>query len=151
MTAEKNRQILLASRPRGEPTPDNFRLVETDLPEPGPGQMLLRTVYLSLDPYMRGRMNAGPSYARPVEVGEVMEGRAVCQVVQANVPQFKAGDVVFAASGWQEYSLSDGQGVRKIDPALGPVSYALGVLGIPHPGHEQARRPLSDHLGIDQH
>ncbi len=80
MTAARNRQILLASRPRGEPTPDNFKLVETDVPEPGPGQMLLRNIYLSLGPYMRGRMNDGPSYAKPVEVGEVMEGRAVCEV-----------------------------------------------------------------------
>jgi NADPH-dependent curcumin reductase CurA len=131
MTAERNRQILLASRPRGEPTPDNFRLVEAEVPEPGPGQVLLRTIYLSLDPYMRGRMNAGPSYARPVEVGEVMEGRAVCEVVKSNVPQFKPGDIVLAGTGWQEYALSDGQGVQKVDPALGPVSYALGVLGMP--------------------
>ena len=91
MTAATNRQILLASRPHGEPTPDNFKLVETDVPEPGPGQMLLRTIYLSLDPYMRGRMNAGPSYAKPVEVGEVMEGRAVCEVVKSNLPQLQAG------------------------------------------------------------
>src|SRR5437762_4618812 len=127
----KNRQILLASRPSGEPTPDNFRLVEVEVPRPGPGQMLLRTVYLSLDPYMRGRMNAGPSYARPVDVGEVMEGRAVCEVVKSNIPRYKAGDIVFAGTGWQEYSLSDGEGVRKVDPALGPISYALGVLGMP--------------------
>src|ERR1022692_2049282 len=72
MPAEKNRQIVLASLPSGEPTPDNFRLVETEVPELGSGQMLLRTIYLSLDPYMRGRMNAGPSYAKPVEVGDVM-------------------------------------------------------------------------------
>jgi NADPH-dependent curcumin reductase CurA len=131
MTAAKNRQILLAARPRGEPTPGNFRLVEADVPEPGPGQMLLRTVYLSLDPYMRGRMDAGPSYAAPVEVGGIMEGRSVCEVVQSNLPQYRVGDVVFAGTGWQEYALSDGQGVRKIDPALGPISYALGVLGMP--------------------
>ncbi len=131
MTTNKNRQILLASRPRGEPTPDNFKLVDTAVPEPGPGQMLLRTIYLSLDPYMRGRMNAGPSYARPVEVGEVMEGRAVCEVVKSNIPQFKPGDIVVAGTGWQEYALSDGPGVQKIDPALGPISYALGVLGMP--------------------
>jgi len=131
MTAEKNRQILLASRPQGEATPDNFKLVESALPEPGPGQMLLRTIYLSLDPYMRGRMNAGASYARPVEVGEVMEGSAVCAVVKSNLPDHKAGDIVVARTGWQEYSLSDGQGVRKVDPALGPISYALGVLGMP--------------------
>jgi NADPH-dependent curcumin reductase CurA len=131
MTAGKNRQILLASRPRGEPTPDNFELIETDAPEPGPGQMLLRTIYLSLDPYMRGRMNAGPSYAKPVEVGEVMEGRAVCEAVKSNLPQHKLGDLVVAGTGWQEYALSDGNGVQKIDPTLHPISYALGVLGMP--------------------
>jgi NADPH-dependent curcumin reductase CurA len=131
MTVARNRQIVLAARPRGEPTPDDFRLVEVEVPEPGPGQMLLRTVYLSLDPYMRGRMDAGPSYAKPVEVGAVMEGRAVCEVVKSNLPQYKPGDIVFAGTGWQEYALSDGQGVRKVDPALGPISSALGALGMP--------------------
>jgi NADPH-dependent curcumin reductase CurA len=131
MTARKNRQILLASRPRGEPTPDNFKLVEADVPEPGPGQMLLRTIYLSLDPYMRGRMDAGPSYAKPVEVGEVMEGRAVCEVVKSNLPQYQPGDIAVARTGWQEYALSDGNGVQKLDPALRPLPYALGVLGMP--------------------
>jgi NADPH-dependent curcumin reductase len=131
MTAEKNRQILLASRPRGEPGPDNFKLVETAVPEAGPGQMLLHTVYLSLDPYMRGRMDAGASYVQPVEVGEVMGGSAVCAVVKSNLPRYKAGDIVVAGTGWQEYSLSDGEGVQKVDPALGPISYALGVLGMP--------------------
>src|SRR5204862_5855812 len=104
-----NRQILLASRPHGEPTPDNFLLVEAEAPRPGPGQMLLRTAYLSLDPYMRGRMNAGPSYARPVEVGQVMEGRSVSEVVESNLPDYQAGDVVFAPTGWQEYALSEGK------------------------------------------
>jgi NADPH-dependent curcumin reductase CurA len=131
MTAARNRQILLASRPRGEPTPDNFKLVETEIPEPGPGQMLLQTIYLSLDPYMRGRMSAAPSYAKPVEVGEVMEGRAVCQIVKSNLPQYKQDDLVVAGTGWQEYALSDGNGVQKIDPTLRPISYALGVLGMP--------------------
>jgi NADPH-dependent curcumin reductase CurA len=131
MTAARNHQILLASRPRGEPTPDNFKLVESDVPEPGPGQMMLRTIYLSLDPYMRGRMNAGPSYARPVEVGEVMEGRAVSEVVKSNLPQYEPGEIVVAGTGWQEYALSDGNGVQKIDPMLRPISYALGVLGMP--------------------
>src|SRR4051812_17471833 len=127
----KNRQILLASRPGGEPTPDNFRLAEADVPRPGPGRMLLRTIYLSLDPYMRGRMNAGRSYARPVEVGEVMEGRSVCEVVESNLEGYQAGDVAFAPTGWQEYALSDGTGARKIDPSLAPISTALGVLGMP--------------------
>ena len=131
MTTEKNRQILLASRPRGEPSPDNFKLVETAVPEAGPGQMSLHTAYLSLDPYMRGRMDAGASYAHPVEVGKVMEGSAVCAVVKSNLPPYHAGDIVVAGTGWQEYSLSDGEGVQKVEPALGPISYALGVLGMP--------------------
>lgn len=131
MATPMNRQVLLASRPRGEPVPENFQLVETGIPTPGPGQMLLRTIYLSLDPYMRGRMDAGPSYARPVEVGQVMEGTCVCEVVESNLPDFHPGDILFAPSGWQEYALSDGQGVRRIDPAIAPISYALGILGMP--------------------
>lgn len=131
MSAEKNRQILLASRPEGEPRPENFTLVETEIPKAGFDQMLLRSIYLSLDPYMRGRMSAGPSYAAPVEVGEVMEGRAVCEVVTSNIPRFRGGDIVVAATGWQDYLLSDGKGVQKVDPALGPISYFVGVLGMP--------------------
>src|SRR5437588_13030920 len=100
----KNRQVILASRPSGEPAPDNCRLVEAEAPRPDPGQMLLRTAYLSLDPYMRGRMNAGPSYARPVEVGQVMEGRSVSEVVESNHPGYQPGDIVLAPTGWQEYS-----------------------------------------------
>ena len=109
--------------------PEQHTITELPLPEPGPGQMLLRTIYLSLDPYMRGRMSAGPSYAEPVEVGAVMEGGTVCEVVASNLPSFQPGDVVLAGTGWQEYALSDGEGVRKLDPAHGPISYALGVLG----------------------
>ncbi len=126
-----NRQILLASRPTGEPTPANFRLVETEAPEPGQGQMLLHTVYLSLDPYMRGRMNAGRSYARPVEVGDVMEGRAVAAVVESKLRGYDVGVLVLATTGWQEYAVSDGTDVSKIDPSVRPASYALGVLGMP--------------------
>src|SRR4051794_11481775 len=100
---KKNRQILLASRPTREPALENFRMVESEVSEPGSGQMLLRTIYLSLDPYMRGRMNAGKSYARPVEINEVMEGRTVSQVVTSNLPAYQPGDFVFAPSGWQEY------------------------------------------------
>ena len=129
--ATKNRQILLVSRPTGEPSLDNFRLVETEVSPPGPGQMLLKSIYLSLDPYMRGRMNAGPSYAPPVEIGQVMEGRAIAQVVESNLAGYQPGDIVFASLGWQEYTLSNGEGVRPIDPALRHLSYALGVLGMP--------------------
>ncbi len=127
----KNRQVLLASRPTGEPTADNFRLVETDVPSPGPGQLLIRSIYLSLDPYMRGRMNAAKSYARPVEIGEVMAGRAVGQVVESNLPGYAAGDLVVAPIGWQEYLVSDGTGVQKIDPSVRPITHALGLLGMP--------------------
>ena len=126
-----NRQILLASRPGGEPSEENFQLAETEIPKPGSGQMLLRTIYLSLDPYMRGRMNAGPSYASPVEIGEVMVGQSVCEVVESNIPGYHQGNIVLAATGWQGYSLSDGAETRKIDRLLGPISYALGVFGMP--------------------
>jgi NADPH-dependent curcumin reductase len=127
----KNRQILLASRPSGEPSQENFELAETEIPKPGPGQMLLRTIYLSIDPYMRGRMKAGPSYAPRVEIGEVMVGRCVCEVIESNVPNFHAGDIILSGAGWQDYSLTNGEGVEKIDRSLGPISYALGVLGMP--------------------
>jgi NADPH-dependent curcumin reductase CurA len=127
----KNRQILLSSRPSGEPSQDNFRLGETEIPKTGPGQMLLRTIYLSLDPYMRGRMNAGPSYAPRLEIGEVMAGQSVCQVVESSVSNYSPGDIVLGATGWQEFSLSNGEKTRKIDRSLGSLSYALGVLGMP--------------------
>ncbi len=93
--------------------------------------MLLRTIYLSLDPYMRGRMNEGPSYAPRVEIGEVMVGQSVCEVVESKIPNYQPGDFVSTSAGWQDYSLSDGEGTRKIDRSLGPISYALGVLGMP--------------------
>ena len=95
------------------------------------GSDVVAHVYLYLDPYMRGRMNAGASYAKPVEVGEVMEGRSVCEVMKSNVANYKTSDIVLAGTGWQKFSLSDGKGIQKVDPALGPISYALGVLGMP--------------------
>jgi NADPH-dependent curcumin reductase CurA len=126
-----NRQVLLASRPSDEASPENFLLSETEIPKPGSGEMLLRTIYLSLDPYMRGRMNAEPSYAKPVEIGEVMVGQSVCEVIESNHPTHQAGDIVVAGTGWQEFSLSDGTGTRKVDRLAGPISYALGALGMP--------------------
>ena len=98
---------------------------------PGPGQMLLRTIYLSLDPYMRGRMNEGPSYVPPVAIGEVMGGQSVCEVVESNVPDYHPGDIVLAATGWQAYSLSNAEETSKLDRSIVPISYALGVLGMP--------------------
>lgn len=126
-----NRRIVLASRPVGKPSSDNFRLERLDVPKPGEGQVLLRTEYLSLDPYMRGRMNAGKSYADPVGVGEVMGGGTVSRVVASRNANFAQGDRVTAYSGWQDYALSDGTGLNKLDPRIKPPSYALGVLGMP--------------------
>ncbi len=131
MPSGKNRRIVLASRPKGEPEDSNFRMEETDIPAPGEGEVLLRTLYLSLDPYMRGRMNAGPSYAAPVEVGQVMEGGTVCEVVESKSPLLRPGDIVLAYTGWQEYAAVPAKGIRKLDPAAAPVSTALGVLGMP--------------------
>lgn len=129
--SSSNFQVLLAGRPIGEPKNEHFKFVETKVPEPKPNEMLLRTIYLSLDPYMRGRMNPGPSYAAPVEIGAVMEGQCVCEVVSSNLPNFKTGDIVVASAGWQKYAISNGEGVQKIDPSIHPTSYALGVLGMP--------------------
>src|SRR6185295_15951751 len=128
---ETARRIVLASRPVGEPKSSDFRLEEFPVPSPGPGQLLLRTKWLSLDPYMRGRMNDAPSYAKPVDVGGVMEGGTVCEVAGSNNPQFKPGDIVLAHIGWQTHALSDGKGLRKLDPQRAPVQTALGILGMP--------------------
>lgn len=127
----KNRQIVLASRPSGAPTEDNFRLEETAVPTPEAGHVLLRTVYLSLDPYMRGRMSDAASYAAPVAIGEVMVGGAVSRVEASENPDFAVGDLVVGYTGWQDYALSDGTGLVKIDPALPQPSLTLGVLGMP--------------------
>lgn len=126
-----NRRILLASRPQGAPTPENFLLEQSPVPTPAAGQVLLRTVYLSLDPYMRGRMSDAPSYAAPVAVGEVMVGGTVSRVEASQHADYKVGDVVLSYSGWQDYALSDGVGLTKLDAKLGKPSYALGLLGMP--------------------
>jgi NADPH-dependent curcumin reductase len=131
MADRNNHRILLAARPQGEPKESDFRLVEEPVPEPGPGQMLLRTLYLSLDPYMRGRMNPGPSYAPAVEVGQAMVGGTVSRVEASNLEAFQPGDIVEAYTGWEDYALSEGRGVRKLDPSLAPLTTALGVLGMP--------------------
>ncbi len=131
MSIRTNRRILLNARPDGFPSEADFRMVEAPAPEPAAGEMLVRTIYLSLDPYMRGRMNAGPSYAAPVELGDVMTGGTVGQVMASRHDGFAEGDLVLAAAGWQEYALSDGRGVRKLDPGAAPISTALGVLGMP--------------------
>jgi NADPH-dependent curcumin reductase CurA len=128
---EQNRKIVLASRPKGSPELANFRLERAAVPKPGSGQVLLQTAYLSLDPYMRGRMNAGKSYADRVELGDVMVGGTVSRVIESHNKGFAVGDLVTAYSGWQDYALSGGEGLTKLDPRITHHSYALGVLGMP--------------------
>ena len=131
MAASTNRQILLKSRPQGAPSLDNFELTESPIPEPGEGELLMRTRYLSLDPYMRGRMSPAKSYAKPAAVGAPMVGGTVGEVVKSRHPGYAAGDIVLGYGGWQDYALSSGTGLRKLDPAAAPVSTALGILGMP--------------------
>lgn len=130
-TQTHNRRFVLAERPKGEPTSETLRLETAAIPEPGPGQMLLRTEYLSLDPYMRGRMSDAPSYAAPVAVGAVMEGGTVAQVVASHLAGFKPGDWVLSFNGWQDYAVSDGTGVTVLDAGMLHLSWALGILGMP--------------------
>src|SRR6202045_4031503 len=129
--SQSAKRVVLVSRPVGEPKPSDFRVEEYALPTPGDGQVLLRTIWLSLDPYMRGRMSDGPSYAAPVPIGGVMEGGTVSEVTASNNPGFAKGEIVLSRAGWQTHALSDGKDLRKVDPNLGPVSAAVGVLGIP--------------------
>ena len=129
--SQSAKRVVLASRPVGEPKASDFRVEDHAIPVPGEGQVLLRTIWLSLDPYMRGRMSDGPSYAAPVPIGGVMEGGTVCEVTASNNPAFAKGDIVLARVGWQSHALSDGRDLRKVDPSLGPVSTAVGVLGMP--------------------
>ncbi|MDP3702170.1 MAG: NADP-dependent oxidoreductase [Hylemonella sp.] len=129
-----NRQILLDNRPQGEATPGNFKLVSTDTPALQDGQVLVRHHYLSLDPYMRGRMNEGKSYAQPQPLGEVMIGGTVGEIVESRHPKFVAGDKVVGMGGWQEYSVVDANqlgAVRKVDTTHVPLSHYLGAVGMP--------------------
>jgi NADPH-dependent curcumin reductase len=144
-TNSQNLQVRLASRPAGRPSAENFTVTEAPVPSPDDGQVLIRTQYLSLDPYMRGRMSDAPSYAPPVKVGAVMVGGTVGEVVESKDPHLKPGDVVVAHSGWQRYGVQRGATVRKLDAAQAPVTTALGVLGMPgftaYAGLTQIGRP----------
>lgn len=133
MSNTTNKQIVLAARPTGAPKDTDFRLEETPIGDPGAGEVLIRTIYFSLDPYMRGRMNDGPSYAAPVPIGGVMEAGGVGEVVASNSDRFKVGDYVTGRSGWQQYAVMPESELRKVDPNLAPISTSLGVLGMP--GH----------------
>ena len=128
---QTGKRVVLASRPVGEPKTSDFRIEDYAVPTPGDGEVLLRTIWLSLDPYMRGRMSDGPSYAAPVPINGVMEGEGVSEVIASNNPKFAKGDIVAIRSGWQSHALSDGKGLRKVDPKLGSISTAVGVLGMP--------------------
>lgn len=143
--ADQNLQIRLASRPDGKPTAENFAIGSAPIPAPGDGQVLIRTQYLSLDPYMRGRMSDAPSYAPPVEVGGLMVGGTVGEVVESGDPGFAPGDIVLAYTGWQQYGVEHASALRKLDPGQAPVSTALGVLGMPgftaYSGLTQIGRP----------
>src|SRR5262245_43195907 len=128
-TMPTNRQITLATRPVGFPKESDFKLIESPVPTPGPGQFLVRTIYLSVDPYMRGRMNDRPSYAPPVALGETMVGGIVGQIVRSNHAKFAEGAYVEGRLGWQDFAVSDGSGVRVVDHHAAPLSAYLGVLG----------------------
>ncbi|MFF3868366.1 NADP-dependent oxidoreductase [Micromonospora sp. NPDC001898] len=125
-----NREIHLASRPQGWPTTENFRLVETEVPTPGPGQLVVRNQFMSVDPYMRGRMNDVKSYAPPFALDAPLDGGALGEVVAGEADGIAPGDTVLHGLGWREYALVDARGARKVDPDLAPVSTYLGVLGM---------------------
>ncbi|MFM7396536.1 MAG: NADP-dependent oxidoreductase [Gammaproteobacteria bacterium] len=126
-----NQRITFLRSPRGLPVPEDFGADETDIPQPKAGQFLSRTIYLSLDPYYRNVMKNSQIYADRLSPGDAMVGETVAEIVESKHPDFKAGDLVAVRNGWQQYGLSDGQGVRKIDPSIAPISTALGVLGMP--------------------
>lgn len=129
--SKTNRRIVLASHPTGAPTESNFQLETVERPEPGPNEVLVEALYLSLDPYMRGRMNKGPSYSAPVPIGGVMEGGIVGRVIESRHPKLAVGDLVESKLGWQEYAVAHGDLVRKLDPSFQPVSLSNGLLGLP--------------------
>jgi NADPH-dependent curcumin reductase CurA len=131
MTARVNRRILLASRPSGWVTPENFTLDEAPVTEPQDGELLIRNIFMSVDPYMRGRMNDMKSYVPPFQIGEVLEAGVVGQVVASRNESFKEGDYVSGMLGWESYSMSDGSGLHVVDAGALPLSYHLGILGMP--------------------
>lgn len=128
---QRNRRVLLKSRPEGAVSLDNFAFDEQGVPEPGKGEILVRNLYMSVDPYMRGRMNDVPSYIPPFQIGQPLEAGVVGRVVASRHPGFAESDHVSGMLGWEEFSLSDGKGLHKVDPGLAPLSYHLGILGMP--------------------
>lgn len=131
MTDDMNHQIKLAARPANYPTESDFNLVESPVPDPREDEVLVRALWLSLDPYQRGRMRANHTYTTPMELGQVIVGGFVGRIIQSRTPAFNVGEIVEGPLGWQEYGVSDGSNLRRVDPDLGPLSTALGVLGMP--------------------
>ena len=127
----QNKEIRLASRPTAMPVPDNFKIVGADVRPLNDGEVLVRTLYISVDPYLRGRMREGRSYVPPFEVGQVIESGVVGEVVESRAPEFQPGDIVTGMLGWRLYNVAKAAGLRKIDPRVAPVTTALGVLGMP--------------------
>lgn len=126
-----NRQILLKSRPNGWPTSDNFEVAKTAVPEPGPGQIVIETSYMSVDPYMRGRMNDAKSYVPPFQIGSPLQAGIVGKVIASNDGPFTEGTYVVGMGDWANYTVTDGEGYNPVDPTLAPLSYYLGILGMP--------------------
>jgi NADPH-dependent curcumin reductase len=131
MSESASHQIVLASRPHGWPDADNFRFESATMPALPPGGVLLRVLFLSLDPYMRGRMDAAESYAKQAEIGDVMPGAGVAEVIASDHPGYVRGEIVLAPTGWRTHAAWNGAGLRKLDPVLAPITTALGVLGMP--------------------
>ena len=130
MTTVKSRQVQLLSRPQGAPTADNFQVAEVDLKAPEQGEVLVRNLFLSVDPYMRGRMNESKSYVPPFPIGGAMEGGALGEVLESKFPQLLPGDLVVSNYGWREAFVASGPELRKVDPSVQPVSAYLGLLGM---------------------
>jgi NADPH-dependent curcumin reductase CurA len=124
-----SRRVVLATRPAGEPREEDFRLEEAPIPEPGPGEVLVRILYVSVDPYQRGRMSLSRSYARSLELGDVITAQAVGEVVETRDPRFRLGEIVVGQLGWQEYAVERAGSLRKVDPSVAPITTALHVLG----------------------
>ena len=127
----QNKEIRLASRPLGVPTPDNFEIVDADAPQLNDGEALVRTLYISVDPYLRGRMREGRSYVPPFAVGEVIMSGVVGEIVESRALQFQPGDIVTGMLGWRLYNVAKSLELRKVDPRVAPITTALGVLGMP--------------------
>lgn len=131
MSANTNRRMVLKAYPTGAPGPEHFDIQEEPAGEPGPGEVLVRAIYLTVDPYMRGRLRPGPSYAEPQKIGEVMVGEVAGEIVASNADGFALGDYVAAHTGWQTHGVADARDIRKLDPKAAPISTSLGVLGMP--------------------